>query len=225
MIFGAALLLGFVNSLHCLGMCGPLHIAAMSRNNSYIHSLFYHFSRLSIYALLGLLFGTFGFGLYLAGIQQPLSIISGVLIILFVMVGMNKVEAILYKPFHFLLGNKLSGVYQQHPIPKIIMAGAINGLLPCGLVYMALLGSMVLQNAWQGALFMFLFGVGTLPVFILTTILPSFFKLRFNYQFIAKTFGIVLGIYLIIRGMGLGIPYVSPVIDQTIQTDSVCAPH
>jgi sulfite exporter TauE/SafE len=90
---------------------------------------------------------------------------------------------------------------------------------------MALLGSMVLQNAWQGALFMFLFGVGTLPVFILTTILPSFFKLRFNYQFIAKAFGIVLGIYLIIRGMGLGIPYVSPVIDQTIQTDSVCAPH
>lgn len=225
MIFVAALMLGFVNSLHCLGMCGPLHVAAMSRHNSFVHSLFYHFSRLTIYALLGLLFGSFGFGFYLAGIQQPLSIISGLLIILFVLIGMNKVEAILYKPFHFLLGNKLAGAYQQHPIPKIIMAGAINGLLPCGLVYMALLGSMVLQDVWQGALFMFLFGVGTLPVFIITTILPSFFKLRFNYQFIAKAFGIMLGIYLIIRGMGLGIPYVSPVIDQTIQTDSVCAPH
>lgn len=223
----AAFILGFLNSLHCLGMCGPLHLAAgihSQQSNAWLFATSYHSGRLFTYSILGLLFGLLGFGLKLAGTQQYLSIISGVIILVVAITGFKHIESVLYVPFKQTVGSLLPKLYGKQDLALKFGAGMVNGLLPCGLVYMALVGSLAMQHAWQGALFMIVFGAGTLPVFALLTLLPKPFSNRPSFRLATLIAGIILGSLLILRGMGLGISYISPIIDQTQEVDPNCAP-
>jgi sulfite exporter TauE/SafE len=224
----AAFILGFFNSLHCLGMCGPLHLAAgihAQQPNAWLMAITYHGGRLLTYATLGILFGLLGFGLKLAGIQQYLSIISGIIIIIVAITGFKRIETFLYVPFKQTIGGILPKLYGKNGLLLKFGAGIINGLLPCGLVYMALVGSLAMQHAWQGGLFMIIFGAGTLSVFVLLTMLPKPLSNRPSFRMATLIAGLILGTLLILRGMDLGIPYVSPVINQTQEIDPNCAPN
>jgi sulfite exporter TauE/SafE len=229
MIFVAAFILGLSNSLHCLGMCGPLHLAANSATQSskisFAHAGMYHAGRIFTYAMLGLMFGILGIGLKLTGIQQNVSIIGGFIIILFVLAGYNKIELKLFGPYKKLFGSALARFHQQKTIYTKLGAGIINGFLPCGLVYIAIIGSLVMDEAWQSAMFMILFGLGTLPVFTILTALPTKVLKHASFKNISSIAGIILGILLIIRGLGLGIPYISPNMPATNSTTESCAPH
>lgn len=216
----SAILMGLLGSLHCVGMCGPIaFMLPVDRTNSlkkFTQIFIYHFGRLLAYGIMGILFGLLGKGIYLFGMQQKLSIAIGALMILIVLI-----------PHRIFKKYNLSGpVYQMTSKVKsrlgeelkkrtpdtFLTIGFLNGFLPCGLVYMALFGSIAMGNALQGSAYMILFGLGTIPLMTTAIYFSSLLKAgsRQKIQRLIPVFVVFIGLLFILRGLGLGIPYVSP---------------
>ena len=216
----SALILGLGGSFHCIGMCGPiafvLPVDRSSKWKAALQSLLYHFGRLVTYSLIGLLFGFVGKGLYLAGFQQRVSILMGVIMILAVIFPTNYLSKYNFsKPLYKLTGKlktTLGSYLQKKSNSALFVIGFLNGFLPCGLVYMALIGSIAMGEAYQGALYMFIFGLGTSPLLTGAILAGNFLSLsvRNRINKLIPYFVILVGILFILRGLALGIPYISP---------------
>ncbi len=215
-----ALLFGLISSLHCIGMCGPIAMMLpVSRTNpakKALQILLYHAGRLTSYALLGLLFGLLGRGLYVAGIQQNISIVVGVLMISIAVVP-EKVFARynFSRPIYTIISKVKSGLGQQFKRKSpdaLFTIGLFNGLLPCGLVYAALFGAIAMENVSLSMLYMILYGVGTIPLMSAVVYVSNFlsFPYRSKLQKIVPIMTVVIGLLFVLRGMGLNIPYLSP---------------
>jgi len=215
-----AFILGLLGSFHCIGMCGPIaFVLPLDRKNKpkmILQTITYHIGRLLAYAFIGLLFGFLGKGLYLAGFQQNISIIVGVLMILIVLIPVKIFNKYNFtKPLYSLIGRvkKSLGLYlQKKSFKALFLTGFFNGFLPCGLVYMALFGSISVSNAFLGSLYMFVFGLGTIPMMTLAVFAGNFLKVsvRNKIQKIIPVFVVIIGLLFILRGLGLGIKYISP---------------
>ena len=216
----AGFILGLLGSLHCIGMCGPIAmILPLSKTNAtkkHVQILLYHFGRISTYSLLGALFGLVGKGLFLSGLQQNLSIIIGiVMIVLVVFPKLSHRITLRFSPFTRLL-NKLKinlGLYlKKESYYSIFMIGFLNGFLPCGMVYIALVGAVAMTNSTTSALYMALYGLGTVPLLSVLLYVKDAFSSRFRnrLQKAIPVFVVILGALFIFRGLGLGIPYISP---------------
>ncbi|SDQ24376.1 sulfite exporter TauE/SafE family protein [Flagellimonas zhangzhouensis] len=226
----SALVLGLLGSLHCLGMCGPiafmLPLDQSNMTKKTIQLSIYHFGRLLAYGIIGMLFGFLGKGLALFGIQQKLSIGIGVIMILLVLIPTKYLNGHKFlTPVYSLLGkvkSKLGGELKKKTPDAFLTIGFLNGFLPCGLVYMALLGAIAMGNPLQGGLYMMLFGLGTVPLMSLVVyskgILGNSIKNKFRK--LIPVFVVIIGALFIVRGLGLGIPYVSP---KPMATNSVTA--
>lgn len=215
----SALIFGLLGSFHCIGMCGPiafmLPIDRQHKTKGFLQVMIYHLGRLLTYAFIGLLFGLLGKGFYFFGFQQQISIIVGVLMILFILFPRifhkinfsNKVNGILFK-----LKNTLGKELKKKRNDTFFTIGFLNGFLPCGLVYMALFGALATRNALEGSLYMFLFGLGTIPLMTSVVFLGNFAKggLKKSIQKAIPYVVVFIGLLFIVRGLGLGIPYVSP---------------
>ncbi|WP_324026292.1 sulfite exporter TauE/SafE family protein [Maribacter sp. BPC-D8] len=216
----SALILGLMGSLHCVGMCGPIaFMLPVDRTNNYkkFGQIFiYHFGRLMAYGLIGLIFGLLGKGLSIFGIQQKLSIGIGIIMIVIVLIPyktFNKYN--LSKPIYKIISkvkNQLGKELKKKSPDTFLTIGFLNGFLPCGLVYMALFGSIAMGDALQGSLYMMLFGVGTLPLMTAAIYFSNLLKggIRQKVQKAIPVFVVIIGVLFILRGLGLGIPYVSP---------------
>lgn len=216
----SAIVLGLAGSFHCMAMCGPIAFALPIGKSSRLKAIFqislYHLGRISTYAFIGVIFGVMGRGLYLAGFQQRLSILMGVIMIFIVLIPntvFNKfnLSTSLYKIIG-LLKSKLSFYLNQKSLGSLFLIGLFNGFLPCGLVYMALIGSISTGSAIKGSFYMVLFGLGTIPMMTLAFIFGNFMSvtLRNKIQKAIPVFVIIIGILFILRGLGLGIPFISP---------------
>ena len=224
-----ALVLGLLGSFHCIGMCGPiafvLPVDKTSNRKAFIGSFLYHFGRLLSYGLIGVLFGLLGRGLYLAGFQQRLSILIGVVMILIVLIPTRHLNRFaISRPLYQFIGKVKSklGLYLNKTSDKaLFLIGFFNGFLPCGLVYMAVLGSVSTGNALEGATYMIVFGLGTVPLMTAAIFLGNFLKIsiRKRIQRAIPIFVVIIGILFILRGMGLGIPYISPPDTKLILTN------
>ena len=215
-----AFIFGLISSLHCIGMCGPIAMMLpLERSNptkKAIQILLYHAGRLTAYGSLGLIFGFLGKGLYLAGMQQQLSIIAGVLIITIVIVP-EKVFAKynFSRPIYNILSKiktSLGSQFKNKTLKAIFTIGLLNGFLPCGLVYAALFGAIAMQNEFYGATYMLFYGIGTIPMMTAVVYMTTLFSNPFRNK-IQKLIPIVtacIGVLFIMRGLGLGIPYLSP---------------
>lgn len=215
-----ALLLGLGTSLHCVGMCGPiafsLGINAANKLKFTVKNLTYQFGRVTTYTVLGIILGIVGQGFSMAGLQQVLSITIGVLMIAFVVVPRIKSGTNFKIGFieNWMLKLKitLSKFLRKQDISSLYITGLLNGLLPCGMVYIALTASLAWGSFYGSALFMFLFGLGTIPLMFTTVLFGQIISLK-QRQFIlglVPYITIFLGILFIIRGSGLSIPYISP---------------
>lgn len=215
-----AFLFGLISSFHCIGMCGPIAMMLpVERNNQtkkVIQIITYHLGRLTAYGSIGLLFGLLGKGLFLAGIQQQLSIFIGVAMILVILIP-EKVFAQynFSKPVYGWISKikqNLGSHFKNKSFKSLFIIGLLNGFLPCGMVYVALFGAIAMQSASFGVLYMLLFGLGTVPLMSLVVYINSFITvpIRNRIQKVIPYVGIVIGILFILRGLGLGIPYVSP---------------
>lgn len=213
------LVLGFIGSFHCIGMCGPIALAVGGRRSQVFlfNKIIYNLGRSLTYACLGLLVGSLGFSLSLAGIQQGVSVAMGLLIVL-LSLSYRKADKLLTIPV-------LSGVvnwiksrlsYYLKSGGKLVFfsTGLINGLLPCGMVYMALLVAMGVQSPLLGASYMFFFGLGTIPMLLGLMVSGSLLPVmrRQQVQKVIPYLGVLIGALLVFRGLGLGIPGFSPAL-------------
>ncbi|WP_157208156.1 sulfite exporter TauE/SafE family protein [Mariniflexile maritimum] len=215
-----AFVLGLVGSLHCVGMCGPIaFMLPVDRTNAYkkiSQITVYQAGRLFAYSLIGLVFGLIGKSLYIFGFQQQLSIAIGILMILFVVVPSSVFNTYNFsKPIYRLISkvkSALGAALKKKTADTFLTIGFLNGFLPCGLVYMALFGAIASGNALEGSLYMATFGLGTVPLMTTAIYFSHFLKgaARQRIQKIIPVFVVIIGIIFIFRGLGLGIPYLSP---------------
>ena len=218
----SAFILGLLGSFHCVGMCGPIaFMLPVDRSNSLkkvSQITIYHFGRLLAYSIIGLVFGLIGKSLYIFGFQQQLSIIIGTLMILVVLIPqktLNKYN--FYKPVYKAISkvkSALGSALKKKTMDTFLTIGFLNGFLPCGLVYVALFAAMTGGNAVNGSLYMVIFGLGTIPLMTTAIYLSHFLKgsARQHIQKIIPVFVVFIGTLFIIRGLGLGIPYLSPAL-------------
>jgi sulfite exporter TauE/SafE len=215
-----AFLFGLISSFHCIGMCGPIAMMLpVERNNpakKTTQIFTYHLGRLTAYGSIGLLFGLLGKGLFLAGIQQQMSVFIGVAMIVVILMP-EKVFAQynFSKPvFRWISRMKqtLGSHFKNKSYKSLFIIGLLNGFLPCGMVYVALFGAIAMQSAGFGVLYMLLFGLGTVPMMSVVVYVNSFLTvpIRNKIQKVIPYVGVIIGVLFILRGLGLGIPYVSP---------------
>ena len=192
-------------------------------------TLLYHLGRLLTYSLIGIIFGVIGKGMYLAGFQQRLSILAGILMIVAILIPVKLFNKYNFsKPLYRFIGyvkSKLGFYLKRKTNSTFFSIGFFNGFLPCGLVYMALIGAIAASGALEGSLYMFLFGLGTVPMMTVAVLVGNFLKIsvRNKIQKVIPVFVVIIGLLFILRGMGLGIPYISP-SDAKLQVSTNAAP-
>ncbi len=224
----SAILLGLMGSFHCVGMCGPIaFMLPVDRTNNlkkFGQIFIYHLGRLLAYGIIGLVFGILGKGLYLFGIQQKLSIIIGIAMVVIVMIPYKIFNRYNFsRPIMGLISkvkNKLGLALKKQGPDTFLSIGFLNGFLPCGLVYMGLLGALGMGDAVKGMLFMVLFGLGTIPLMTSAIYFSGMLKstAKQRIQRLVPVFVVIVGALFIVRGLGLGIPYLSPKPVQTFVT-------
>ncbi|WP_335976636.1 sulfite exporter TauE/SafE family protein [Gaetbulibacter jejuensis] len=216
----SAFILGLLGSFHCVGMCGPIALMLpVDRSNSVkkiSQITTYHIGRLLAYSTIGLIFGLIGKNLYIFGLQQQLSICIGVLMIVVVLLPYKTFSKYnLSKPLHKVISkvkSELGSALKKKTADTFLTIGFLNGFLPCGLVYMAVFGSLVSSTITQGAMYMALFGLGTVPLMTSAIYLGKFLNttIKQRIQKAIPVFVVIIGVLFILRGLGLGIPYISP---------------
>lgn len=217
----AAISLGFLGSFHCVGMCGPIALAIPIKGSSFIFRLLgssiYNFGRVVTYFIMGLLFGLIGQTFAIAGFQNILSVTLGLLILVVLLLPDLIPRAKQPKFITSFLAALKTNIRRQfgiHSNSSLFFIGLLNGLLPCGLVYMGIAGSIATGDIIKGSLFMATFGLGTLPAMILVSLSQNLISLKLRSQ-IRKAVPVFIGtmaLLLILRGLNLGIPYLSPKI-------------
>lgn len=226
----SAIILGLLGSFHCVGMCGPIaFMLPVDRENTSkkVFQIFtYHFGRILAYSMIGLFFGLIGKSLYIFGFQQQLSIGIGVLMIVVILMPVRIFNKYNFsKPIYKLISKvkKSMGVaFKKKTADTFLTIGFLNGFLPCGLVYMAVFASLAMESTLKGSLYMVLFGIGTIPLMTTAIYLGKFINttVKQRIQKAIPVFVVIIGVLFILRGMGLGIPYISPapIIDKVEST-------
>ncbi len=223
----SAFLMGLVGSLHCVGMCGPIALALPVKDRQWstllLSRVLYNLGRIVTYALLGSILALLGLGLAASRLQQGFSIGIGIFLLLslvfyklrwklpFMERALYQSNAWLKRRFSFFIHKKSWASY--------FFVGMINGLLPCGLVYLALAGALALGSAWEPVWYMMLFGAGTFPVMLLTTFGAPYLKKQLAWGFqknMLPTATVIMALWFIVRGLNLGLPYLSPRIYEGV---------
>lgn len=207
----AAFLLGLTGSLHCVGMCGPLMLAT-SNGKGLSRLLAYQSGRILIYTILGVLLGAIGLGARLWNAQSGIAISSGMLLIAFAFYRLDPARMVQAIPgyAHFQVGLRaqMGRLLPQSGLVAGFAVGCCNGLLPCGLVYLAVIGAANAPSPMAGAMFMVAFGVGTLPL-LLVTLLAGRRLLRLDAGRLASITPLVMtvaGLLLLYRGFEARLP-------------------
>ncbi len=231
-LYWTALLLGLLGSLHCLGMCGPLALAlpgqSAARGRFVTGRIIYNSGRVITYTCMGIFSGLVGAVVRWAGWQQGLSIAVGVGILVAMFLGYR----LLRQPWAWLgrlqapwakLKIALAARMKNPSLPSLFGIGLLNGLLPCGLVYVALAAAATTGSTPQAMLYMAFFGLGTFPMMLAATLFAPIVQatFRIRMQRAIPVALATLAALFILRGLSLGIPYISP--DLSSETPACCS--
>ncbi|MDN3673888.1 sulfite exporter TauE/SafE family protein [Flavobacterium branchiarum] len=216
----SAFIFGLISSFHCIGMCGPIAMMLPVDKQIGVKKVtqitVYHLGRLFAYGTIGLVFGLLGKGFFLAGIQQKISIVIGVIMIIVVLTPERIFAQYNFsKPVYKIISKiktNLGKHFRSKSYKSLFIIGVLNGFLPCGMVYVALFGAIAMQSAELGVLYMILFGLGTVPLMTCVVYFNSFISqsTRNKFQKAIPYVAVIIGVLFILRGLGLGIPYLSP---------------
>jgi len=215
---------GLFGSIHCVAMCGPLVMALPLMHQkpwaAALQRFLYQAGRVLTYVLFGLLFGALGKSFNLLGWQQGLSIFSGIVLLLvafsyFTKRQNSKISQLQLKltvPLSKWMGRWLTKPYGG------FFAGMLNGVLPCGMVYLALAGALNTNDILAGGEFMFFFGLGTIPLMLAASAAGFWFRkyLQTHFNKLVPYLTLCMGIWFILRGSALDIPYLSPLIELNV---------
>jgi uncharacterized protein len=220
MFLWTAFIVGLVGSAHCAGMCGPIALALPLKSDNWFTrvsgGIVYNTGRIITYMLLGAIFGMLGKGLHMAGFQLWASIIIGILMIVMVVVPLvfKKMPSLnnVFEGYSARLLGGFRNMFRKGGMPSLFGIGLLNGILPCGLVYVAVAGAINSGDIVSAMLYMALFGAGTIPVMLAVSLAGTMISLNLRI-FINKLSPyviVLLGVLFILRGLSLGIPYISP---------------
>ena len=220
MFLWTASLIGLVGSFHCVGMCGPIALALPLSRGTWVNRIsggvLYNIGRTITYMILGAIFGLLGKGIHLAGFQLWSSVIIGAVMITVVIIPLifgGKIS--LERLFGGYSNRLLSGFrkfFHAGSLKSLFSIGLLNGILPCGLVYVAIAGAINTGDILNSVFFMAVFGLGTLPMMFAVSMTGNFINIRVRNGIAKATpyLVILLGVLFILRGLSLGIPYISP---------------
>lgn len=216
----SALVLGLMGSFHCAGMCGPIAIALPLHGNTVPQKIFggtlYNVGRTITYGIMGAIFGLLGQGIQMIGVQQKISVIMGVVMIISVLFpALFKNQYRMDKSMFSFVGKlkkRIGEMFSIRSFSSLFFIGMLNGLLPCGLVYMAIAGAIGTGNAAEGTIYMILFGLGTIPMMLSISLAGNFMSRAIIRKInkLIPVMVVVVGLLFILRGLSLGIPYLSP---------------
>lgn len=214
-----ALITGLLGSAHCIGMCGPIALALPTPQGAsrYPALILYNLGRSLTYALLGVIPGLLGLSLSILGLSRWISIGLGVLMLIALAIGYGKKMENHMGSWKLLksVQKTIAQLFKKQGNLNLFVIGLLNGLLPCGLVYTALLLAIATGSVLSSATFMFVFGMGTLPAMFLISVFGQFIKTPLRVR-INRLMPYMLGLVatlLIVRGLNLGIPYISPSVN------------
>jgi len=208
-----ALIMGLTGSLHCVGMCSPLAMAVGNMNaRAFLNRVIYNAGRIVTYGLLGLSLAGVGLAFPISKFQNLVSILLGIILLL-AGIGLLKVNIPIFSSAIGTLTSTIKKLFTKFLSRKnfgsVFLLGTLNGILPCGLVWIALTYSLTLHSPLEGFSFMMLFGVGTLPVMLgFTSIITQLLK-RFNFTFqhVTSAMLILSGVLLIVRVFIIHLPH------------------
>lgn len=211
-----AFVVGLAGSLHCAGMCGPLALALPVTGASvfthFLGRVIYNCGRLFTYAGLGAVFGMAGQTLALAGFQRWLSISVGVALLMGLLFSRRLALATPVQRLVTRLKTLMSAFLNRRSLLALGVLGALTGLLPCGLVYVACAGAATTHGWWQGGVYMIVFGLGTFPMMLAISLSGKLLTpaVRIRLRHAVPVSVCLLSLLLILRGLSLDIPYLSP---------------
>lgn len=225
-----AFLMGLLGSVHCAVMCGPivlgLPFSKQASWQSVLQVLLYQLGRVAVYVILGAIVGAIGGSIALLAKQEIVSLMIGISIVFFAILQLSgkyvahiqRWQVKLVAPLSKLMGKML-----KLPIWGLA-AGMLNGLIPCGMVYLALATSLNQANYKSGAYFMLLFGLGTTPLMFFISIGGVYLRkyLKFNTQQFLPWFALFIGVLFVLRSANLNIPFLSPAIHNHYGTVEKC---
>jgi sulfite exporter TauE/SafE len=209
-LYFSALTLGFLGSFHCAGMCGPIALmlpkSSGSRAKVLTGRFIYNSGRAFTYIIIGLFFGMLGLAIAMRGFQRELSVLTGVIIAVTVILSAGRKErtAAYTEPSRYTLTIRhyLKKLFSIKSRFSLFLIGALNGLLPCGFVYLAVAGAASTGSMAGGMLYMSLFGLGTFPIMMMLTLAANYAGLRFRKVFtkLSPLIALALALFLIYRG-------------------------
>lgn len=231
-VISTAFIMGAVGSLHCIGMCGPLAlslpIAHRTGSGRLLGSVLYNLGRVTTYASLGLILGLAGQTLFSTRWQSALSLTLGLIIFAYLLIPSRYKASSLFvswtnKPF-LRLRTLLGRLFHSPKYSSLFGIGLLNGLLPCGMIYLALSSSLLAGTAAKGSLFMLFFGLGTFPAMLGAVCFGSYFNQQFRAQLrkAIPVFLCIMATLLVLRGLNLGIPFISPQLPSVAQEAVTC---
>ncbi|MCU0417408.1 MAG: sulfite exporter TauE/SafE family protein [Cytophagaceae bacterium] len=225
MFYLSAIVFGLFSSLHCMGMCGPIALALPRIQGVSMGgvAVVYSLGRTFTYSFIGGIMGAVGYSIQWWGFQQYLSILTGIL-----MIGVSGIY--LWKKTWLTMGSGIGRMLktyfqyflQKRTLSSIFLLGIVNGALPCGVVYLAATASIGAGSILGSMSYMALFGFGTLPMLVALPLLRQVKTKAFSgWQKWVPLYTCLLGFLLLIRGMGIGIPFISPI--QKANTVQCCS--
>jgi sulfite exporter TauE/SafE len=216
----SALVLGLLGSFHCAGMCGPIAIALPLHGNRLPQKIYggtlYNLGRTLTYGLMGAVFGLLGQGVRMIGFQQKVSIIMGAFMIIAVFFpSIFKNQYSTENGWISWVGklkSSIAGMFAIRSFSSLFFIGLANGLLPCGLVYIAIAGAIGTGDVVYGSLYMLMFGLGTIPMMLSIAIAGNMISVavRNKINKLMPVLVVLVGVFFILRGLSLGIPFLSP---------------
>ncbi|MCX6351933.1 MAG: sulfite exporter TauE/SafE family protein [Bacteroidetes bacterium] len=213
-------LLGITGTIHCVAMCGPLILALPFNQNTstaWVKRLLYHAGRITSYAIIGMAVGAIGEVASIFIYQQWLSVISGVIILLILALKFLKIKTNFFPPAFLKIPSSLiQQMRGKNTFFFTPIMGMLNGFLPCGLVYIAATASFGEGSGIYSIEYMLAFGAGTLPVMLFLPLISKFLSAKINLSFskISPYLATIVACLFILRGLALGVPYLSPKISH-----------
>ena len=219
-----AIVIGFMGSFHCVGMCGPIAMAIPRQSSSIVpltlNAVLYNSGRILTYSLLGAFFGFVGVGFTVGGFQGALSILLGLTIIagVFLSKFFKNSTIKLLSGFNSWVTKAYGKLMRKESKPALFGMGFLNGLLPCPFVYSALAAAVLTESATYSAAYMALFGLGTFPTMYFMYLSPNILSqdLRSMIRRFVPYLALALGVILVVRGLilyDLFVPAVSERVD------------
>ncbi len=222
--------IGLLGSFHCIGMCGPIALSLPADKFSkwsFIRGRFlYNSGRIITYMSLGAVFGLIGNRLNLFGFQQAVSIAVGIIILSGVFGGFyfkkNRTLNSAQSRVISFIKRTLNINFDRKSKSSYLVTGIVNGILPCGFVYIGLSGALASGEFTSGAFYMMMFGLGTFPLMFGISVFGNFIGLNFRkvIRKLVPAFAVILAVLFILRGLELGIPYISPSLKSHTEIDN-----